>query len=475
VYNRYREGEEMNALTPQIIAEVTYGEYVGEEADRDVPVAGAVRDNRDVKPGNLFICIRGARADGHAFANDAFESGAACCLAQQAIPEAKGPYVIVGSTLEAIKSLGKYYRSLFDIPVIGITGSVGKTTAKELIAAVLGAKLSVLKTEMNMNNELGVPLTLMALDRRHEAAVIEMGISDFGEMSELARMVRPAIFVMTNIGYSHIKELGDLEGVLRAKTEAFAYMEPDGTAVLNGDDRLLRDFDPGMRKITFGLGEHNDIRAENVYAEGTGAVEADLVSRTGMFHVKIPAYGSHLAGLAPAATAVGRLLGLSDDEISRGFLLYTPVEGRSNVTDSGGVTLIDDCYNANPGSVKAALKSLSELPGRRVAILGDMLNLGEFSGQMHYEIGKFAADCGVDILLCQGEHAHFIYDGYTYAGGASARYYPSMDELLTEIHAYIKKGDAVLVKASHDMHFEKLLPVISGLGDHHAEGHKKTT
>jgi len=475
VYNRYREGEEMNALTPQIIAEVTNGEYVGKEADRDVPVAGAVRDNRDVKPGNLFVCIRGARADGHSFADDAFEKGAACCLAEQAISEAKGPYVIVGSTLEAIKSLGKYYRSLFEIPVIGITGSVGKTTAKELIAAVLGAKLRVLKTEMNMNNELGVPLTLMELNEWHEAAVIEMGISDFGEMSELAKMVRPTIFVMTNIGYSHIKELGDLNGVLRAKTEALAYMEPDGIAILNGDDNLLRDFDPGMRKITYGLGEHNEIRAENICTEGIEAVEADLVSRTGMFHVKIPAYGTHLASLAPAAAVVGRMLGLTDDEIGRGFLLYTPVEGRSNVTASAGLTLIDDCYNANPGSLKAALKSLSELPGRRVAILGDMLNLGEYSGQMHHDVGKFAADCGIDILICQGEQARFIYDGYTHEGGDLAYYYPLMEELLTKIPAYIKKGDAVLVKASHDMHFEKLLPVISGLGDHHAEDHKKTS
>ena len=452
----------MSALTPQKIAEVTGGEYVGKKDSRSVSVAGAVRDNRDVKPGNLFVCIRGAHVDGHAFANNAFESGAACCLSEQMIPDAKGPYVIVESTLEAIKILGGYYRRLFDIPVIGITGSVGKTTAKELIAAVLETKLHVLKTEMNLNNELGVPLTLMALNRRHEAAVIEMGISDFGEMSKLAEIVRPDILVMTNIGYSHIKELGDLEGVLRAKSEAFTYMKPGGIAVLNGDDKLLKDYDPGMRKITFGLGEHNDIRAENVITEGIEFVEADITCETGQFHMRIPAYGSHLANLAPAATVVGRLLGLKDREICRGFLRYAPVEGRSNVTNPAGITLIDDCYNANPASVKAALGSISKLPGRHVAILGDMLNLSGFSEQMHYEVGKFTADCGIDILICQGEHARFIYDGFTCAGGALAYYYPLMAELLTETPAHIKKGDVVLVKASHDMHFEKLLPVISG-------------
>ena len=450
----------MKVLTPQKIAEITSGKYIGSEAGRDAPVAGAVRDNRDVKPGNLFVCIRGERVDGHLFANKAFESGAACCLAEQKIPDAKGPYVIVESTLEAIKKLGGYYRSLFSIPIIGITGSVGKTTAKELIAAVLEAKLNVLKTEMNLNNELGVPLTLMSLNERHEVAVIEMGISDFGEMGRLAEMVRPDIFVITKIGYSHLKELGDLGGVLRAKTEAFAYMPPDGVAVLNGDDKLLLGYDPGMRKITFGLGEHNSTRAENVNSEGTEAVQFDLVDDRGRFHVTIPAYGSHLAELAPGAAICGRLLGLIDEEISRGFLLFAPVEGRSNVKNSAGIMLIDDCYNANPNSVKAALISVSKLTGRHVAVLGDMMNLGEISEQMHREIGAIAAKCGIDTLICHGEQARFIYDGFKSSGGINAHYYPQMSELMAEINKHIKKGDAVLVKASHGMHFEKLLPVI---------------
>ena len=453
----------MKTLTPQRIAEVTGGEYIGNEGGCDVPVAGAVRDNRDVKQGNLFVCIQGARVDGHLFANSAFDSGAACCLAERKIPDAKGPYVIVDSTLEAIKTLGAYYRSLFDIPVIGITGSVGKTTAKEIIAAVLGRKLHVLRTEMNLNNELGVPLTLMSLDELHEAAVIEMGISDFGEMSRLAEMVRPDIFIMTKIGYAHIEELGDLQGVLRAKTEAFAYMKPTGIAVMNGDDELLLGYDPKMRRITFGLDEHNDVRAVNVRAGSTDAVELDIVSDSGKFPMKIPAYGSHLAALAPAAVIIGRLLGLTDEEIREGFLLYAPVEGRSNVSNPKGITLIDDCYNANPNSVKAALTSISTLPGRRVAVLGDMLNLGEHSKQMHHEVGVFAARCGVESLICHGEQARLIYDGFKSADGVNAHHYQLMSELIAEIPGQIKKGDVVLVKASRGMRFEKLLPVISGM------------
>jgi len=456
----------MKTLTPQKIAEVTGGEYIGSESGRNATVAGAERDNRDVKPGNLFICIRGARVDGHNYANSAFDSGAACCLAEQKIPGAKGPYVVVKSTLEAIRTLGEYYRSLFDIPMIGITGSVGKTTAKEIIAAVLCEKYNVLKTEMNLNNEIGVPLTLLSLTEQHEVAVIEMGISNFGDMSVLARMVRPNIFVMTKIGYAHILELGDLQGVLRAKTEVFAYMEPDGIAVMNGDDELLLGYDPKMRTLTFGLEEHNNVRAVGIKTGGIDSVEFEIISEKGKFPVKLPAYGNHLAALAPAAVIVGQLLGMTDDEIRKGFMLYEPVEGRSNVKTHNGITLIDDCYNANPNSVKAALTSISSLPGRHIAILGDMLSLGEHSIKMHHEIGIFAAQCGIKCLLCQGDHARYIYEGFlteAEKNETQAYYYTTMTDLIEALPGKIKKGDCLLIKASRGMHFEKLLPVIADL------------
>ena len=451
----------MSYLTPRKIAEITGGEFMGDETARSIRVFGAVRDNRDVKPGNLFVCIRGARVDGHSFANDAFESGAACCLAERPIPEAKGPYVLVASTQKAIMKLGGYYRSLFKIPIIGITGSVGKTTTKEMAAAVLSAKFSVLKTPENMNNELGVPLTLLSLDESHEAAVIEMGISDFGEMSRLAEMVRPSICIITKIGYSHIETLGSLNGVLKAKTEVFAYMSTGGTAVLNGDDELLWGYNPSMHKVTFGFDVRNDIRAENVRAEGTEKVVLDIVSDEGRFTVSIPSYGSHLATVSLAAASAGRLLGLSDDDIVRGLLSYVPVGGRANVTDTGCITVIDDCYNANPNSVMAALTSLSELPKRRVAILGDMLELGIQSDQMHREIGAFAVQSGVDCLICCGDKAAFIFEGYTSAGGDSGHYYPAKAELIAAIPDYLKKEDVVLLKASHGMKFEELIPFLN--------------
>ena len=557
----------MKHLTPQIISEITRGEYIGNESARNIRVAGAVRDNRDVQPGNLFVCIRGARVDGHSFANGAFESGAACCLAERIIPEARGPYVLVESTLEAIKQLGAYHRRLFTAPVIGVTGSVGKTTAKELIAAALGAKLRVLKTPMNLNNELGVPLTLLSLDERHEAAVIEMGISDFGEMGRLAQMVRPDVFIITKIGHSHIEELGDLNGVLRAKTEALAYMAPDGVVILNGDDEILREYDipllrednmplsreydkqllrednsplsreydtpllrednmpllrednmplrrkydmplrrkydtplrrkydalllredntplrrkydmplrrkfdtplrwkydTPLRKITFGTGENNDYRAVDIRAEGTDAVLCDIESDTGRFAVRIPAYGSHLAALAACAAAVGRLLGATDEEITRGLLSYMPVGGRSNIKDTGIITLIDDCYNANPHSMEAALTSLSTLAGRHVAILGDMIGLGAMSDKLHRETGEFAAICGADCFICCGEKARIMFDSYRAVGGNGAYYYPVKADLITALPGLLKHGDNVLVKASHAMQFEEITGFLQDL------------
>ena len=451
----------MEYLTPQKIAEITGGVFVGDENSRNVRVLGAVRDNRDAGTGNLFVCIRGARVDGHAFANSAFESGAACCLAEQPISDAKGPYVLVSSTLEAVKKLGGHYRASFDIPVIGITGSVGKTTTKEMTAAVLGAKFKVLKTLENMNNELGVPLMLLSLGETHEAAVIEMGISDFGEMSRLADMVRPDVCIITKIGYSHIETLGSLSGVLRAKTEVFSYMSPEGTAILNGDDELLRGYDPGLRRIMFGLAERNDFRAVNVCAQGTDGVVFDIVSDAGRFRASVPSYGSHLAYAALAAAAAGRLLGLSDEDIAGGLMSYSPIGGRSNVLDTGYVTLIDDCYNANPNSVMAALSSLAALHSRRVAILGDMLELGGESGRMHHEVGSFAARCGIDSLVCCGEMAAHMYEGYVSSGGGAAFYYPTKAGLAADVQGLIEKGDAVLVKASHGMKFDELVSLIT--------------
>ena len=457
----------MKHLTPRIIAKITNGEYVGDESASNLNVQGAARDDSDVKSGNLFVCIKGKNVDGHSFANAAFESGAVCCLAEKEIKDAKGPYVLVPSTLDAIKILAAYYRSLFDIPFVGITGSVGKTSSKEIISAVLSERYNTLRTKGNLNNEIGVPLTLLSLDETHEAAVIEMGISNFGDMSRLAQMVRPNIFVMTKIGHSHLDMLSDLKGVLEAKTEAFHYMKSDGIAVLNGDDELLKSYEPGMKKYLFGLGEDNDICISNIKKDGTNSITCDvragdsaIVKAPCNFEVTIPTYGSHITELMGSAVAVGLLLDLTANEITRGFANYKPVDGRSNIIDTGKIKIINDCYNANPTSVKAALTSLSELRLRKVAILGDMLDMGMHSEELHHEVGGLARNAGIDCLICVGIKASDIFKGYMPTNSDTAYYYETKEELIPMLPNLINKNDAVLVKASNGMKFSEIVEAL---------------
>lgn len=455
----------MKPLTLRKIAEVTGGEYVGPAERADMCITGAVRDNREVQGGSLFFCFAGERTDGHSYAAAAMASGAAACVCER-VPEGDGVvYILVSSVREALKKLGAFYRSLFTIPIIGITGSVGKTTAKEMTASVLSQRFNVLRTEGNLNNDIGVPLMLLRLQEEHGAAVIEMGISDFGEMTELAEMARPDICVMTNVGYCHLEALGDLDGVLRAKSEVFRFMRPDTLAVVSGDDKLLRGYDTGTRKVTFGFGEGCDFRAGTVTTDGTKNVSFDISYSGGALHAEIPAYGRQLAFGALAAAAVGAELGLTSEEIVRGLTGYAPVGGRSNVEETGYITLINDCYNANPHSVEEALLSLSRLDGKKVAILGDMFELGHDTDVLHRGIGVIAGTCGIDRLICCGKKAEFIFKGLISTGNDAVEswHFPLKEAMFSVLPSLVHEGDIVLVKASHGMHFEEVADALREL------------
>jgi UDP-N-acetylmuramoyl-tripeptide--D-alanyl-D-alanine ligase len=384
-------------------------------------------------------------------------------LCEREIPEPAGPYVLVGSTLEALRTLAAAYRKMFDIPIIGITGSVGKTTGKEMIAAALGSTLNVLRTPGNLNNQIGVPLTLLSLDETHEVAVIEMGINHFGDMSVLTQMVMPDIMILTKIGYAHLDNLGDLDGVLKAKTEVFDFVEKNAIAVFNGDDERLWGYDPKIKKITYGFDKRNDYRAENMHVSGTDSVSFRARAGQESFEIKIPGFGAHLTMAAMAAVAAGRLLGIKNEDIAKGLTTYAPVGGRANVSHTGYITLINDSYNANPSSVRAALESISVLTGRRVAILGDMINLGELGDEMHEEIGICAKHTGIDSLICNGPQAEFIYNAFIAEGGTEARYFKSKEELIKELPALIQKDDNVLVKASNGMKFDEVAEFLKSL------------
>ena len=442
------------------VVRATGGRYFGDEACLDRAVTFVTSDSRNAAPGALFVAFRGARADGHDFMAGCLEKGAAACLSEREPNDGERPCVVVESTLRATGALAAWHRSRFDIPVVGITGSVGKTTTKEMVAAVLERKYNTHKTEKNFNNELGVPQTLLRLDEGHQVSVVEMGISDFGEMRRLTAMVRPTIAVFSVIGHAHLEFLGDRDGVLRAKSEIFEGMGPDGVAILNGDDDKLAACRPAMKRVTYGLGAENDVRAEDVRNLGTGGIRLTIRHSGGAFEAHIPAFGSHMVYAALAGAAVGLELGLTEAQIAEGIALYRTVGDRARIIEAGEITVISDCYNANPNSMRAALDSLAGLSGRRVSILGDMLELGEETARLHAAVGAHAAKAGVELVIGCGPLARHICEGAREAG-AEALYFGEKAALLARLGEIIRPGDRVLVKASHSMAFEEIVKALT--------------
>ena len=436
------------------------GRYFGDGASLDKTNDFVTSDSRTARPGALFIAFKGARADGHDFMKGCLEAGAVACISEREPAPEERPCVVVDSSLRATGALAAWHRSRFDIPVIGITGSVGKTTTKEMIAAVLSQRFDTHKTDRNFNNELGVPQTLLRLDDANQVSVVEMGISGFGEMRRLTRIVHPDIAVFSVIGDSHLEFLGDRQGGLRAKSEIFEGMKPDGLAVLNGDDPLLAACHPPMRRLTYGQNPGNDVRAENVQGFGIEGMRLTIRHAGGAFEVHIPAYGSHLVYAALAAATVGLELGLTEGEIARGIGTYHPVGDRARVIEANGMTVVSDCYNANPNSCRAALDSLTQLAGRRVCVLGDMLELGKDSPALHRGVGAYAAQRGVELIVACGPLSRDIYEGARDAGG-EALYFADKKALLSELPGLLRDGDRILVKASHSMAFEEIVEAIT--------------
>ena len=445
----------MTHLTPAVIRSITDGKARGSLPTEEI--TAITTDSRTITPGCLFAAIPGARADGHDFVPAVAEMGAACALVNRFV-EGNIPQIAVPDTQAALRQIAAFYRSQFDIPFVGVTGSVGKTTAKEMIAAVLSARFDTLKTEKNFNNELGVPLTLFRLRKHHEAAVVEMGISGFGEMTRLTDMVHPQIAVFTLIGDAHLEFLGDRRGVLRAKTEMLGGMPHNGTVIANGDDELLRSHDFGRRTVLFGTGENCDIRAVEIRNDGTAGMFCVIEGDGRHIPVRIPAFGQHLVYAALMGAAVGMELGLTDEEIRQGITRFETVGSRGRIVETGYITVLDDCYNANPTSTESALKSLIALPGRHIAILGDMLELGENAAALHYSLGRTAAALGVRLLCC-GELSRYTASG----AGEDTCWFADTSSLLEALPKLVQAGDAVLVKASHAMGFEAVVKALEAL------------
>jgi len=448
----------MNGFTIVNAAQSCCGQ-ISSDSFENVQLGRVVIDSRQVRPGDIFVAYKGEKVDGHDYISAAFEKGAACCLAQR-IPEGETrPIIVVPDVQDALEGIAAGYRRLIDIPVIGITGSVGKTSAKEMVAAVLSRKYNVLKTEGNLNNQIGVPMTLSRISPQHEAAVVEMGISDFGEMSRLAQMARPTIAIFTVIGHAHLEFLHDLQGVLEAKSEMLDYMSEDAPVIVNGDDELLKNLRCRQKKTLFGLSEHCDVRAVDIELDDAGHTCCTIIARNRSIRVCIPAYGQHMVYAALAGAATGIALGLSDQQIAEGIAQYETVGRRGVVTDTGYITLVDDCYNANPDSVRCGVDSLVKLPGRHVCVLGDMLELGEQGGHMHFEVGRYAVENGIELVLSCGSLGAEISRG----AGQRGRHFESLAELIESLLGIIEEGDKVLVKASRSMHFEEIAEALKKL------------
>lgn len=442
----------MRGISVKQAAEIVNGKLYGTQG-LDSEILGVTIDSRKVENGYMFAALKGERVDGHDYIAKAFELGAFCCIAEKLPEDISGTVIIVPDVAAALKILAENYRKRFDIPVIGIAGSVGKTTAKEMIASVLSQKYNVLKTEKNLNNELGVPLTIFRIEPEHEVAVIEMGISDFGEMGRLAMMVRPTMAVYTLIGHAHLERLHDRNGVLKAKAEMLDFMPDDGTVFLNADDDLLAKLDCRQNKVLYGTKDNADVKAENILSDSLSGLSCDIVSGDRRIPVKVPSYGSHMVYAALEGAAVGLAMGLSNAQIAAGIAAYETVGRRANVCDTGFITLVDDCYNANPDSVMCAVDSLKSVDGRKVCILGDMLEMGENKAELHAKVGKYASDNGVDMLLTVGELSK---NTCTAAEEISSLHFDTNAELITGLPELIEKGDTVLVKASHSMKFDEI-------------------
>lgn len=423
----------------------------------DAELGRVVIDSRQISDGDLFVAYKGEHADGHDYVLKAKELGAACSLVQRYV-EGGGVQILVPDVQDALEAIAAEYRKGLALPIIGITGSVGKTSAKEMISAVLAEKFNVHKTEGNLNNQIGVPMTLSRITEEHEAAVVEMGISDFGEMSRLSQMVRPQIAVFTVIGHAHLEFLHDLDGVFEAKTEMLDFMDDDAIVIFNGDDSQLRRLNCRQKKISFGISDFCDVRAEEVKAEA-GTTSCKIVYGDRELNVRIPAFGQHMVYAALEGAAVGLVMGLSDAEIIRGIANYKTVGRRAAVVDTGFLTLIDDCYNANPDSIKSGIDSICAMDGRKVCILGDMLELGENESKMHYDVGVYAAEKGIDLVIANGPISADISRG----AGDCGIYFESKEELISALSGLLKKGDRVLVKASRSMHFEEISEAIKSL------------
>jgi len=479
----------MKNLTLENITTACRGTYHGDPLKLPMEAEGVVIDSRKVEKNFLFVAIDGEKVNAHKFIPDTIEKGALCVVSHEDLGETDYPYILVESTGQALLDIAKLYRDSFDVKVVGITGSAGKTSTKEMIASVLAQKYNVHKTLGNFNNEWGLPITIFEMNDSHEIAILEMGVNHFGEMRRLSSVASPDICVITNIGVAHLEFFKTREGIFQEKSQMIQDMKSGGTIILNGDDDLLSRMGPvkGVDPVFFGISRDCEFYASDLASAGLKGTACTLHLPSGEdIRCLVPITGIHMVSNALAGAAVGYSLGLTPEEIKRGIENLPSIPGRNHIISTDKLVILDDCYNANPISTNAAIDVLTMAIGRKVAVLGTMGELGSDEEQLNFDTGVYAAKQGIDLVCGIGRLGRAIAEGasgfdspgtgslvsgssdsysseLTDSAGTKALWFETKEDFLSAMKDIIHKGDNVLVKASHGMNFPDLVEALKHL------------
>lgn len=450
----------MKNLTIENILTACRGTFFGDRSVLPREAKGVTIDSRKVEPGILFVAVDGEFVNAHKFIPDTIEKGALCVVSQEDLGDTDFPYILVPSTAQALLDIAQLYRESFDLKVVAISGSVGKTSTKEMIASVLSQKYKVHKTQGNFNNEWGLPLTVFEMNDTHEVSVLEMGINHFGEMRKLSTVGQPDICVLTNIGVAHLEFLKTQEGILQEKTEMFRDMKDGGSIILNGDDPLLSTLGSvrGIEPVLYGAGDNCSVRATDIEPLGLKGTACTIRLPGESFHCVVPIPGIHMVSNALAGASAGYILGLTPAQIKDGIEQLPFMPGRNNIIKTAHLNILDDCYNANPVSMKAAIDVLSIAIGRKVAVLGDMGELGDDEKELHRSVGEYAKEHGVDLVCAIGPLSKGIADSAS--SDTKALWFAGKADFLAQMKDFIQDGDNVLVKASHGMEFAEIVDAL---------------
>lgn len=447
----------MDKISAKILLKGLAPEGFADEAAIDL----VTTDSREVRPGCIFVAFPGEKFDGHDFAAKALEEGAEYVVLNHPVKDVPaGKCFLCPDSYRAMMMMGANYRRQFSPKVVGVTGSVGKTTTKDMIAAVLSTRYRVLKTEGNYNNNIGLPLTLLRLDRSCEICVLEMGMDRPGEIDYLGEIVQPDVGVITNIGDAHIERLGSRENIFRAKCELLPHIRPGGLVVLNGDDPMLaslRGRTP-VPAVFCGREEGLEYRARRLEGDGDSRILCQMTTPRMDRQVEIPALGEHMIYPALIAAAIGERFGLTQDQIVEGILRFVPTRMRMNILYRGdGIVILDDTYNANPQSMRAAISVLSDRRSQwSIAVLGDMFELGPFAPALHTGVGECLGKARIDCLVAVGELAEHIAQGARNSGVPLVYHCKDKAEAKPVLDQLVRPGSTILVKASRGMELEEL-------------------